>query len=573
MTFGMPRALFVVLSLHVFHAGAAGSGLLYASVSLGAAVAALANGWLSRARRLGRITIAMVLIWGAAIAAAGLASSIVLAAVLLGVAGAADCDQRRLPHDDRPAGHAGGDARPHDVGVRPRRDRRRAPRRHRVGQRRGAQLGALRGRQRRPRLHRRRRRRAARVPGARALRRAVERSAGPAARDGCRLRRGVDPGALRHDHRRVGRARLRARGPARPPPASPSRSARATAGRAAEAAGARQRDGAASAPSTGSRTPPRPPRTSSSILSVPFRSHARDARPHRGVDARGAAAGRRDRAARGGRRRHARRGCSASGRAPRRSRRRSSSRTASASSARCTRSARATLGDLDHRLDEDVLIVGDRRADKQRVAALLESIEGLRCVDAGRLEMARITESLTALMISMNIRHKTHTGIRITGLPDERSGERRPAVRRHRRRQARPRPLRPARRGARGDRQHRRRHRDLRRPRLARPRPDQLLARRPHRRARLGARRRHLRRDGDAARARAARSGSTSATATSRCASSGGACSRTGATLSEAHDALSRALGVGAAVIPMSDDPVRTTIRQRRARDRRCRSS
>jgi 8-hydroxy-5-deazaflavin:NADPH oxidoreductase len=78
------------------------------------------------------------------------------------------------------------------------------------------------------------------------------------------------------------------------------------------------------------------------------------------------------------------------------------------------------IGDLDHRLDEDVLIVGDRRADKQRVAALLDSIDGLRCVDAGRLEMARITESLTALMISMNIRHKTHTGIRITGLPDER---------------------------------------------------------------------------------------------------------------------------------------------------------
>jgi NADPH-dependent F420 reductase len=78
----------------------------------------------------------------------------------------------------------------------------------------------------------------------------------------------------------------------------------------------------------------------------------------------------------------------------------------------------ALLGDLGHRLDEDVLLVGDRRADKQRVAALLDSIEGLRCVDAGRLEMARITESLTALMIAMNIRHKTHTGIRVTGLPD-----------------------------------------------------------------------------------------------------------------------------------------------------------
>jgi hypothetical protein len=76
------------------------------------------------------------------------------------------------------------------------------------------------------------------------------------------------------------------------------------------------------------------------------------------------------------------------------------------------------LGDLEAALDEDVLLTGDRRADKRRVAAVLDEIPGLRCVDAGRLEMARITESLTALMIAMNIRHKAHTGIRVTGLPD-----------------------------------------------------------------------------------------------------------------------------------------------------------
>ena len=44
--------------------------------------------------------------------------------------------------------------------------------------------------------------------------------------------------------------------------------------------------------------------------------------------------------------------------------------------------------------------------------------QAARCVDAGRLEMARITESLTALMIAVNVRHKTHAGIRVTGLPD-----------------------------------------------------------------------------------------------------------------------------------------------------------
>ena len=78
----------------------------------------------------------------------------------------------------------------------------------------------------------------------------------------------------------------------------------------------------------------------------------------------------------------------------------------------------AALADPGHTLEEDVLLAGDRRADKLRVAALLDRIDGLRCVDAGRLEMARITESLTALLIAINVRHKTHAGIRITGLPD-----------------------------------------------------------------------------------------------------------------------------------------------------------
>jgi NADPH-dependent F420 reductase len=76
----------------------------------------------------------------------------------------------------------------------------------------------------------------------------------------------------------------------------------------------------------------------------------------------------------------------------------------------------ALLGDLDHALGEDILVCGDRKADKEPVMALIERIEGLRAVDAGRLEMARITESLTALLISINARHKTHAGVKITGL-------------------------------------------------------------------------------------------------------------------------------------------------------------
>jgi hypothetical protein len=76
------------------------------------------------------------------------------------------------------------------------------------------------------------------------------------------------------------------------------------------------------------------------------------------------------------------------------------------------------LKDLDATLDEDVLVCGDRRADKARAAGLIELVPGLRCVDAGRLETARIVESLTALLIGVNARYKTHAGIRVTGLTE-----------------------------------------------------------------------------------------------------------------------------------------------------------
>ncbi|MFZ2050860.1 MAG: NADPH-dependent F420 reductase [Solirubrobacteraceae bacterium] len=78
----------------------------------------------------------------------------------------------------------------------------------------------------------------------------------------------------------------------------------------------------------------------------------------------------------------------------------------------------ASLADLHHDLGEDVLICGDSRADKREAAMLLQRIHGLRCVDCGRLEMARITESLTAMLIGVNARYKAHAGIRLTGLPN-----------------------------------------------------------------------------------------------------------------------------------------------------------
>ncbi|HEX2096540.1 MAG TPA: NADPH-dependent F420 reductase [Solirubrobacterales bacterium] len=80
--------------------------------------------------------------------------------------------------------------------------------------------------------------------------------------------------------------------------------------------------------------------------------------------------------------------------------------------------AAPVLSNLDAELGEDVLVCGDRKADKARVARLIEAISGLRAVNAGALETARIVEQLTPLLISVNTRYKVHAGIRLTGLPD-----------------------------------------------------------------------------------------------------------------------------------------------------------
>jgi MFS family permease len=90
MTFGMPRALFPVLAVSVYGAGAGGTGLLFASVSAGATVAALTTRWLDHVHRLGRVVIVAVALWGVAIALAGTAHALWVAALFLAFAGAAD---------------------------------------------------------------------------------------------------------------------------------------------------------------------------------------------------------------------------------------------------------------------------------------------------------------------------------------------------------------------------------------------------------------------------------------------------------------------------------------------------
>jgi 8-hydroxy-5-deazaflavin:NADPH oxidoreductase len=79
--------------------------------------------------------------------------------------------------------------------------------------------------------------------------------------------------------------------------------------------------------------------------------------------------------------------------------------------------AGAELLNADGPVDCDVIVCGDDPAAVQVVRNLAIKIPGVRAIDGGKLENARIVEQITALLIGLNIRHKGHSGIRITGLP------------------------------------------------------------------------------------------------------------------------------------------------------------
>jgi NADPH-dependent F420 reductase len=69
-------------------------------------------------------------------------------------------------------------------------------------------------------------------------------------------------------------------------------------------------------------------------------------------------------------------------------------------------------------VDCDVIVCSDDPNATQVAMELAAKIAGVRAIDGGKLENVRIVEQITALLIGLNIRHKGHGGIRITGLPD-----------------------------------------------------------------------------------------------------------------------------------------------------------
>jgi 8-hydroxy-5-deazaflavin:NADPH oxidoreductase len=74
------------------------------------------------------------------------------------------------------------------------------------------------------------------------------------------------------------------------------------------------------------------------------------------------------------------------------------------------------LARIDREVECDVIVCGDDKEAKQRLRPLVAAIPGCRYVDGGPLANSRTVEAITALLIGFNIRYKTHTGLRITGI-------------------------------------------------------------------------------------------------------------------------------------------------------------
>jgi len=77
----------------------------------------------------------------------------------------------------------------------------------------------------------------------------------------------------------------------------------------------------------------------------------------------------------------------------------------------------ASLTNIENNVDCDCLISGNDDEAKKEAMQLAEKIPGVRAIDCGLLENARIVEKITPLLINLNIRNKIKlAGIRITGL-------------------------------------------------------------------------------------------------------------------------------------------------------------
>ena len=74
------------------------------------------------------------------------------------------------------------------------------------------------------------------------------------------------------------------------------------------------------------------------------------------------------------------------------------------------------MENLESGLEADVLVCSDHREATLATMGLIELMPGLRPLDTGSLSQAAAIEAFTAVCITLNIRHKAHSTLRIAGL-------------------------------------------------------------------------------------------------------------------------------------------------------------
>lgn len=73
------------------------------------------------------------------------------------------------------------------------------------------------------------------------------------------------------------------------------------------------------------------------------------------------------------------------------------------------------LGDLDHGLGCEVLVCGGEQDARDTVIELVDQVDGLRALDAGTLDSAGAIEAMTAVLVQVNVRYRTHSMLRLVG--------------------------------------------------------------------------------------------------------------------------------------------------------------
>jgi len=76
----------------------------------------------------------------------------------------------------------------------------------------------------------------------------------------------------------------------------------------------------------------------------------------------------------------------------------------------------AQMEDLDSGLEADVIVFSDDDDARRQVAAVVDAVPGLRAVIAGSMSLGSAVEAFTAVCISINIRHKAHSYVKMAGL-------------------------------------------------------------------------------------------------------------------------------------------------------------